>query len=286
MLLQKDFDCGEVIQEMLRALKDYPELTFEFLSIFSPLPDLPLNQLQETLNHVKSRLLLRNLEQHFKQTPMQYRKVLKMILGADMTRPDATRDALLSLLRGKSDLCHQVADFFDRLMVRPEAHEFEFIDMTSSEALPTDGFEEVSFLDKAVVHFIDRNTCISICIEINVEVAVDFSGAVTSLQLSPLRGLRFGVLRVRVVRVTASAKFHNEARAGTGINIVFSSQIKDRYEELIRLMKKADCAAKQAAYREKKPTNLKPLYNCQSIGLAHSRARKLWSEHWSDSCIN
>eukprot|EP00116_Pleurobrachia_bachei_P014506 sb/3474768/ len=31
------------------------------------------------------------------------------------------------------------------------------------------------------------------------------------------------------------------------------SQIKDRYEELIRLMKKADCAAKQAAYREKRP---------------------------------
>ena len=43
-----------------------------------------------------------------------------------------------------------MADFFDRLMVRPEAHEFEFIDMTSAEALPTDGFEEVSFLDKAV----------------------------------------------------------------------------------------------------------------------------------------
>lgn len=64
----EEFDCEEVINKMLKILKSYPDLSFEFLSIFSPLPDLPVEQLLETLNHVKTRVLMRNLERHFKSS--------------------------------------------------------------------------------------------------------------------------------------------------------------------------------------------------------------------------
>ena len=64
----KDFDCEEVIGKIMGALKSYPDLGFEFLSIFSPLPDMPVDKLLETLSHVKTRILLRDLERHFKNS--------------------------------------------------------------------------------------------------------------------------------------------------------------------------------------------------------------------------
>ena len=63
-----EFDCEDVIRKMLKILNSYPDLSYEFLSIFSPLPDLPVEQLLETLSHVKTRLLMRNLERHFKNS--------------------------------------------------------------------------------------------------------------------------------------------------------------------------------------------------------------------------
>ena len=70
-----DFDCEEVIAKILKVLKNYPDLGFEFLSIFSPLPDMPTDQLLETLSHIKTRVLLRNLERHFKSS--EYTPALK-----------------------------------------------------------------------------------------------------------------------------------------------------------------------------------------------------------------
>lgn len=129
-----EFDCKEVISKMLKVLRNYPDLGFEFLSIFSPLPDLPVEQLLEVLSHLKTRILLRNLERHFKSSkfsflfkfsflspgtqapsynksfldPNQYKKVIKLILGANLNDPDAAKETLLSMLRGKQDLSDQV----------------------------------------------------------------------------------------------------------------------------------------------------------------------------------
>ena len=40
--------------------------------------------------------------------PNQYKKIIKMILGANLNNPTATRDTLLSMLRGKPELSDQV----------------------------------------------------------------------------------------------------------------------------------------------------------------------------------
>ena len=51
-----------VISQILEA---YPELCFEFLAIFSPLPDMPVDHFLEILNYIRTRILLKNLEQQF-----------------------------------------------------------------------------------------------------------------------------------------------------------------------------------------------------------------------------
>ena len=86
----EEFDCEEVIKKMLKILKGYPDLGFEFLSIFSPLPDLPVEQLLETLNHVKTRLLMRNLERHFKNSKYQSESSSILSLTVNSIYPSST----------------------------------------------------------------------------------------------------------------------------------------------------------------------------------------------------
>ena len=61
----KGFDCNEVVMQVIHELRNYPTLKFEFISIFSPLPDLPVNKLSEVFGHVQIRMLLRSLEEIF-----------------------------------------------------------------------------------------------------------------------------------------------------------------------------------------------------------------------------
>ena len=65
---KEQFDCEDAILRIIRILQNYPDLSFEFLSMFSPLPDMSVSHILETLSHVKTRILLRNIEQHFKSS--------------------------------------------------------------------------------------------------------------------------------------------------------------------------------------------------------------------------
>ena len=87
--------------------------------------------------------------------PNQYKKIIKMILGANLNNPAATRDTLLSMLRGKPELSDQVCflellkKFSDQIKKYPFWSYWPFTAKTSSNCYES-GLRWQSFLINAL----------------------------------------------------------------------------------------------------------------------------------------
>lgn len=140
----------DLCEKVFTLLEDHPKLILQFTAFLPLSTARELKRLQESLEFVKVRLFLRQVEVYFSKQQSHYQKIISTILDweEDQLPPAAMlKENILPLLKGQPQLLQSFLCLFaDEEVKDPANSRFEVLQLDSSDK-QHDSYEEIDFTD-------------------------------------------------------------------------------------------------------------------------------------------